>query len=138
MIKTVLRKVCSPPGWSLGLLLMKIRYHGSSSSIKCHVYHHFGGRRHTPVVCNESREPHTSHYTSNKKNFKTRFVNIILTQFTTYQLDTCNKILKWGNIIMWGICGVCTLALTVAKTSSHYDRFAISVPARSLLLFDLA
>ena len=33
---------------------------------------------------------------------------------------------------------VCTLALTVAKTSSHYDRFAISVPARSLLLFDLA
>ena len=22
------------------------------------------GRRHTPVVCNESREPHTSHYTS--------------------------------------------------------------------------
>ena len=39
---------------------------------------------------------------------------------------------------MWGISGVCTLALTVAKTSSHYDRFAISVPARSLLLFDLA
>ena len=28
-----------------------------------------GGRRHTPVVCNESREPNTSHYTntSNKK-----------------------------------------------------------------------
>ena len=41
-------------------------------------------------------------------------------------------------IIMWGICCVCTLVLTVAKTSSHYDRFAISVPARSLLLFDLA
>ena len=39
---------------------------------------------------------------------------------------------------MWGISGVCTLALTVAKTSSHYDRFAISVPARSLLLFNLA
>ena len=40
------------------------------------------------------------------------------------------------------ICGayrdVCTIALTVVKTSSHYDRFAISVPARSLLLFDLA
>ena len=34
--------------------------------------------------------------------------------------------------------GVYTLALTVAKTSSHYDGFAISVPARSLLLFDLA
>ena len=43
-----------------------IRYHGSSSSIKCHVYHHVGGgeRRHTPVVWNESRETHTSHYTS--------------------------------------------------------------------------
>ena len=40
--------------------------------------------------------------------------------------------------IMWGMCDVCTLALTVAKTISHYDRFAISVPARSLLLFDLA
>ena len=26
------------------------------------------------------------------------------------------------NIIMWGIYCVCTLALTVAKTSSHYDR----------------
>ena len=43
-----------------------------------------------------------------------------------------------SEIIMWGICDVCTLALTVAKTSSHYDRFAISVPATSLLLFDLA
>ena len=39
---------------------------------------------------------------------------------------------------MWGICDVCTLALTVAKTSSHCDHSAISVPARSLLLFDLA
>ena len=36
-----------------------------------------------------------------------------------------------GNIIMWGICGVCTLALTVAKTSSHYDRFAIFVTSTS-------
>ena len=25
--------------------------------------------------------------------------------------------------IMWGICDVCTLALTIAKTSSHYDRW---------------
>ena len=29
---------------------------------------------------------------------------------------------------MWGIFSVCTLGFTVAKTSSHYDRFAISVP----------
>ena len=40
--------------------------------------------------------------------------------------------------ITWGISDVCTVALTVAKTSYHYDRFAISVPTRSLLLFDLA
>ena len=29
------------------------------------------GRRHTPVVCNESREPHTSHYTSRPVTKKT-------------------------------------------------------------------
>ena len=43
------------------LFFSSIRYHGSSSSIKCHVYHHVERRRHTPVVCNESREPHASH-----------------------------------------------------------------------------
>ena len=32
------------------------------------------------------------------------------------------------------IYSVCTVALTVAKSSSHYDRFAISVPARSALV----
>ena len=40
--------------------------------------------------------------------------------------------------LIWVIYSVCTLALTVAKTSSHYDRVAIYVPAMSLLLFDLA
>ena len=45
-----------------------IRYHGSSSSINCHVYHYVEVRRHAPVVCNERREPHTSHYPSNKNN----------------------------------------------------------------------
>ena len=39
---------------------------------------------------------------------------------------------------MWSKSGVCTLALTVAKTSSNYDRFPMSVPARSLLLLELA
>ena len=29
---------------------LSIRYHGSSSSIKCHVYHHVGGRRHTREI----------------------------------------------------------------------------------------
>ena len=48
------------------------------------------------------------------------------------------RILRNLKTEMWGIHGVCTLALTVAKTSSHYDRFAIAVPARFLLLFDLA
>ena len=50
----------------------------------------------------------------------------------------CKNRLFEDENIMWGISDVCTLALTVAKTSSHYDRFAIPVPARSLLLFDLA
>ena len=33
------------------------------------MYHHVGGegRKHTPVVCNESREPHTSHFSSIEK-----------------------------------------------------------------------
>ena len=33
--------------------------------------------------------------------------------------------------------GECTLPLAVTKTKSHHGRFAISVPARSLFLFDL-
>ena len=52
--------------------------HGSSSSVQCHVYHHVGGRRHTPVVCNESREPHTIHYSSGpvtKNSQKTTHTN---------------------------------------------------------------
>ena len=32
--------------------------------------------------------------------------------------------------LMWSICGVCTLAVTVAKTSCYYDIFSISVPAK--------
>ena len=52
---------------SFSTFFSSIIYHGSSSSIKCHVYHHVGGRRDTPVVCNESWDPHTSHYTSSKK-----------------------------------------------------------------------
>ena len=49
------------------IIILSIRYNGSSSTIKCRVYHHVGGED-THVVCNESREPHTSHYPSNKKN----------------------------------------------------------------------
>ena len=65
-------QVC--PG-SIEFFFSSIRSHGSSSSIKCHVYHHVGGRRHTPVVCNESREPHTSHYTSRPVTIKTNYSN---------------------------------------------------------------
>ena len=54
------------------------------------------------------------------------------------QLSTSANRLFESENIMWGISDVCTLALTVEKTSSHYDRFAISVPGRSLLLFDFA
>ena len=48
------------------------------------------------------------------------------------------KNFQYFPFLMWGKSDVRTLALTVTKTSSHYDRSAISVPARSLLLFDLA
>ena len=57
-----------------------IRYNGSSSSIKCHGYHHVGGKRHIPVVCNESKEPHTSHYPSRPVSKKT--TNKLLTPAT--------------------------------------------------------
>ena len=74
--------------WRLFLLsffsFFSIRYHRSSSSITCHMYHHVGGRRHTPVVCSDKREPHTSHYTSRpvtKKN------NQQTTQTSHYAVD---------------------------------------------------
>ena len=51
-------------------LFRKIRYHGPSSSIKCHVCHHVGWRRHTLVVCNEKRKPNTSHYPSKQVTTK--------------------------------------------------------------------
>ena len=41
------------------------------SSIKCHVYYQVGGRRQTPVVCNESMEPHTSFKRTKKNNQQT-------------------------------------------------------------------
>ena len=46
--------------------IMDLRH---QSSAMCIIMLGGGGRRHTPVVCNESREPNTSHYTntSNKK-----------------------------------------------------------------------
>ena len=59
-------------------------------------------------------------------------------KISTYLQPPAKNICRNVSYEMWGISGVCTLDLTVAKTSSHYDRFAISVPARSLLLFDLA
>ena len=55
----------SPPreGTASGKRLFStIGYHASSSSIKFHMFHHVEGRRHTPVVCNERRKPHTNHY----------------------------------------------------------------------------
>ena len=58
-----------------------IRYHGSWSSIKCHVYHHVGGKRHTRV-CNENKEPHTSHYPSNQKKQPTNYSYQPLSQST--------------------------------------------------------
>ena len=69
------------------------------------------------------------------------WLNYILGFLTQKIIETeikHGKNLQNFSFLMWGKSGVCTLAVTVTKTSSHYDRFAISVPARSLLLFDLA
>ena len=71
------------------------------------------------------------------ESFGLKLLSQVTTKLSQLHSNSRNKNVN-ENIIMWGICGVCTLALTVAKTSSHYDRFAIFVPARSLLLFDLA
>ena len=72
----------------IAIIFPSIGYHGSSSSIKCHVYHHVGGRRHTPMVCNERREPHTSHYPSNKNT------NTKQTTHTSHYRSRLAEILK--------------------------------------------
>ena len=53
-----------------------------------------------------------------------------------YKLDILHTRSWELHLQKWGISGVCTLALTVTNTSSHNDRFAISIPARSLLLLE--
>ena len=101
---------------------------GSSSSIKCHVYHHVGGRR-LPVTW-----LNTIWLNFFVESFGLKILSQVTTKLSQLHSNSRNMSTP-GNIIMWGICGVCTLALTVSKTSSHYDRFAIFVPARSLLGF---
>ena len=64
-----------------------IRYHGSPSSIKCHVYHHVRGRRHTPAVCNRSREPHTSHYPSRPVTTKNNQQTTHTSHYHSRQVD---------------------------------------------------
>ena len=49
------------------------------------------------------------------------------TKLSQLHSNSKNNMSTPGNIIKWGICGVCTLALTVAKTSSDYNCFAIFV-----------
>ena len=94
----------------------------------------------TPVVCNERRKPHTNHCPSSNKKQPTN-------GFRTFQQKTfwqknggghfgkkyaktsqAKNICRNVSYDMWGISGVCTLVLTVAKTSSHYDRFASRSP----------
>ena len=72
------------------------------------------------------------------ESFGLKILSQVTTKLSQLHSNSRNKYVNSRDIIIWGICGVCTLALTVAKSSSHYDRFAIFVPARSLLLFDLA
>ena len=72
------------------------------------------------------------------ESFGLKILSQVTTKLSQLHSNPRNKYVNSRKYHKWGICGVCTLALIVAKTSSHYDRFAIFVPARSLLLFDLA
>ena len=80
------------------------------------------------IMLGEKRIPHASAKTWRRTFRQKKYAE------TSQAKNICRNV----SCDMWGISDVCTLALTVAKTSSHYDRFAISVLARSLLLFDLA
>ena len=62
--------------------IMDIRH---QSSAMCIIMLGGGGRRHTPVVCNESTEPHTSHNPSRNNFFKK------LQQYTGFKKTICNK-----------------------------------------------
>ena len=55
--------------------------------------------------------------------------SILIEAFGSKTFFVCLKSVDYHK----GICCICTLALTVAKTGSYYDCFAISVPAKSLL-----
>ena len=70
--------------------LSPLRYHGSSSSIKYHVRHYVGGgRRQTPVACNEKRKPHTSHYSS--RPVATKPTNLLILAIITVDRQKQNN-----------------------------------------------
>ena len=90
-----------------------IRYLGFSSSIKCIVCHRVGGRRHTPVVCNERRKPQTSHYPSNNKNQPTKYSHQPLTWSTGRKSfeKSCNDqqvYKKWNKFLQTHLCPHCS------------------------------
>ena len=94
-----------------------------------------------PILLNSAKRPYLAHFEEfffGKVGIEIRQSGHRNSAKRARQLSTPAKTLFESENIMWGISDVCTLAITIAKTSSHYDRFAISVPARSLLLFDLA
>ena len=75
-----------------------IRYHGSSSSIKCHLYPHVGGGEEKTHTRGVQREPHTSHYPSNKNtNQQTTHTSSLIVVRTTKQLtETRDENLNMG------------------------------------------
>ena len=87
-----------------------------------------------PILPNSAKCPYLAHFAN---FFSAKWASEFGKVRKAVVYISKNRLFESENI-MWGISDVCTLALTVAKTSSHYDRFAIFVPDRSLLLFDLA
>ena len=93
-------------------LFSSIRYHGSSSSIKFRVYHHVGGRRLTPVVCNESREPHTSHYPSRPVTKKKQPTNYSYQPLCSRPVEFSKAVIK---VLDMNVCGELLLVAFFGK-----------------------
>ena len=69
------------------------------------MYHHVGKRKHTPVVCNESREPHTSHNPNRPRNKKNSQQTTHTSQYLSWPVETdVLKKLRWYTSLKKTIC----------------------------------
>ena len=79
------------------ILFFTIRYHGSSSSIKCHVYHHIGGKDTHPRSATKGKKPYTSHYPSRSVTTKKTTNKPLIP--ATIPIDRQKQILKKAAMI---------------------------------------